>query len=268
MPHVITETAEEVLDKVYPVLDRGFVRLVDYMGGDSRVVQAARISTGQGTKTPPEDARLINYLMKHRHTSPLEMVEFLFHIKLPIFVMRQLVRHRTASLNEYSARYSVLEDEFYFPELEEIGYQSKENKQASTGHHYAADWVKSCVEEMSDISFDKYKRMIDIDVAREMARIVVPVNVYTQCYWKIDFHNLCHFLKLRLEKGAQPQIQEYAKVMAEIASKVMPVAWASFEEHVLYSKTFSRTEAQQLLQLLSQLPETEEAKKLKAKLVT
>jgi len=243
MGHCIAPEAEAILDQSFPVLDKGFVRLVDYNGNDGRIVQAARVSYGAGTKTLREDAKLIDYLLKHEHMSPFEMVNFTFHLKLPIFVFRQMVRHRTARLNEISGRYSVLEDEFYAPSPENIREQSVTNKQGRS-EEVMPDAMSECLELHDEQIRDyaEYKRRIDSGMARELARINLPVSLYTQLYWNIDLRNLFNFLKLRLDVHAQYEIREYAKVLADLIQKVTPLAFASFEEHVLYAIKLSRSE--------------------------
>lgn len=192
--------------KQLPVLDHGF-RVIDYMGNDSSIVQAARVSYGAGTKKVQEDRGLINYLMRHGHTTPFEMCEIKLHVKLPIFVMRHWVRHRTANVNEYSARYSVLSNEFYIPEISKISEQSKTNKQGRSDEEMEETKKKeiiSILKEFSDSSYEKYSYMLnDLSLSRELARTILPVSVYTEMYWKIDLHNLLHFLKLRADSHAQ-----------------------------------------------------------------
>ncbi|GAA5335438.1 MULTISPECIES: FAD-dependent thymidylate synthase [Thermus] len=236
------------LGHAIPVLDKGFVRLVDVMGDDAAIVQAARVSYGEGTKTVREDAALIDYLMRHRHTSPFEMVEFKFHVKAPLFVARQWFRHRTASVNEVSGRYSVLKDEFYEPRA--FRRQAKRNKQGSEGE-LADEEALSLLLESEREAYRAYEKLLEKGVAREMARMVLPLNLYTEFYWKQDLHNLFHFLKLRLAPEAQWEIREYAKAIAEIVKARVPLAWASFEEHVLYGANLSRTELAALRGLLT-----------------
>ncbi|APD08670.1 MULTISPECIES: FAD-dependent thymidylate synthase [Thermus] len=231
-----------------PVLDKGFVRLVDVMGDDRAIVQAARVSYGEGTRTVREDAALIDYLMRHRHTSPFEMVEFKFHVKAPLFVVRQWFRHRTASVNEISGRYSVLKDEFYEPNA--FRRQAKRNKQGSEGE-LADEEALALLREAEREAYRVYEKLLEKGVAREMARLVLPLNLYTEFYWKQDLHNLFHFLKLRLSPDAQWEIREYAKAIAEIVKAHVPLAWASFEEHVLHGATLSRTELKALEGLLT-----------------
>ncbi len=219
MAHITNPKAEEILDKEFRVLNHGFVRLVDYMGGDESIVQAARVSYGKGTKSVSEDRTLIRYLMRHQHTTPFEMVEFKFHVKLPIFVARQWIRHRTANVNEYSGRYSIMPEEFYVPEETAIKYQSQSNKQGRDNEEVPPEIRKRVLEILlkeQKSAFDGYQEMLDYNIARELARINLPLSLYTQWYWKIDLHNLFHFLKLRMDKNAQFEIRVYAEKMAEI----------------------------------------------------
>ena len=229
---VISEKLEEILGKTIPVLDHGFIRVIDYMGTDSSVVQAARVSYGEGTKQVNEDKGLINYLMRHGHTTPFEMCEIKLHVKLPIFVMRHWVRHRTASVNEYSARYSVLSKEFYIPESSKIAGQSKLNKQGRDDDKMALEdknEIISILKDFSEQSYDKYSHMLnDLGLTRELARTVLPVNVYTELYWKIDLHNLFHFLKLRADSHAQYEIQCYANTILDIVKKWVPFSYDAF----------------------------------------
>ena len=198
-----------------PCLDKGFVRLVDSMGGDEAIVQAARVSYGKGTRKVSQDRGLIRYLMRHRHTTPFEMVEFKFHAKMPIFVARQWVRHRTANINEYSLRYSEARDEFYIPDPDQIQFQSTINKQGRSGEVPKAlkERIQTYFREISERSFDIYKEMNDAGVARELARAVLPVNLYTEWYWKNDLHNLLHFIGLRSDSHAQYEIRVYSDAM-------------------------------------------------------
>jgi thymidylate synthase (FAD) len=230
------------------VLDKGFVRLVDQMGDDRSIVQAARVSYGEGTKTYREDRALIDYLMRHRHTSPFEMVEFKFHIKAPIFVVRQWFRHRTASVNEISGRYSVLKEEFYEPET--WRKQAKDNKQGSEGS-YEDQGADALLKEVEEEAYRAYQALLERGVAREMARMVLPLNLYTEFYWKQDLHNLFHFLKLRLDPHAQWEIRQYAQAIANIVKERVPMAWEAFEEHVLLGQNLSRTELLALRGLLT-----------------
>jgi len=245
LAHAVNPQAEEILDKEFKCLNAGFVRLVDYMGSDESIVQAARVSYGKGTKSVSEDRGLIRYLMRHQHTTPFEMVELKFHVKLPIFVARQWIRHRTANVNEYSGRYSVMKDEFYVPEPETIHFQSKRNKQGRRDEN-VPDALRSRVLDILLTSqqklYSEYEQMLESDIARELARINLPLSLYTEWYWKIDLHNLFHFLQLRMDPHAQYEIRVYGEAMAEITKGVAPLAWEAFEDYTLKSKRFSRLE--------------------------
>ncbi len=261
MAHFINPKAEEILDKEFKVLNHGFVRLVDYMGGDDAIVQAARVSYGKGTKTVSEDRTLIRYLMRHQHTTPFEMVEFKFHVKLPIFVARQWIRHRTANVNEYSGRYSIMPEEFYVPDETAIKFQSKSNKQGRDSEEVPPEVRKRVLDiliEEQKSAFSGYQEMLDQNIARELARINLPLSLYTQWYWKIDLHNLFHFLKLRMDKNAQYEIRMYAEKMAEIVKSVVPLAYEAFEDYVLNAVTFSKQELQLLKKYLPQNIEEKE----------
>ena len=250
---------EEILYKPLEVLDHdaqtGFIRVVDYMGNDTSVVQAARVSYGQGTKKISADKGLINYLIAHRHTTPFEMCEIKFHIKLPIFIARQWIRHRTASVNEYSARYSIMEDEFYIPRVEALAAQSKVNHQGrDEARVLNADEQKRVLEILKKDSvnaYDHYLEMINQDrdgnpadenkdgLARELARMNLPINCYTQWYWKIDLHNLLHFLALRADKHAQYEIRAYAEIMLDIVKKWVPYCYEAFDKYRKNGKELS-----------------------------
>lgn len=233
------------------VLDKGFVRLVDWLGDDSRIVQAARVSYGKGTKSIREDAGLVDYLMRHRHTSPFEKVVFTFHIKLPLFVFAQLVRHRTASLNAKSARYSVMEDEFYIPA--EFRTQGVTNKQGSESV-LAGDKGKiahSVTKSMCNTAYAEYEYLMDLGVTREQARMVLTQNLYTEVYWTQNLHNLLHLLKLRLDHHAQQEIRDYAEAIHEIISPIVPVSLKSWENHVLNSTALSGIETTVLREVLN-----------------
>ncbi|MFN4111994.1 MAG: FAD-dependent thymidylate synthase [Ignavibacteria bacterium] len=261
MAHFINPKAEEILDREFKVLNHGFVRLVDYMGGDGAIVQAARVSYGKGTKTVSEDRTLIRYLMRHQHTTPFEMVEFKFHVKLPIFVARQWIRHRTANVNEYSGRYSIMPEEFYIPDETAIKFQSKSNKQGRDSEEVPPEVRKRVLDiliEEQRSAFSGYQEMLDQNIARELARINLPLSLYTQWYWKIDLHNLFHFLKLRMDKNAQYEIRMYAEKMAEIIKSVVPLAYEAFEDYVLNAVTFSKQELQLLKKYLPQNIEEKE----------
>ncbi len=263
MPRISVPEADAIIDKEFPVLDHGFVRLVDYLGGDARIVAAARVSYGAGTKGVREDAALIHYLMRNLHTSPFEQVIITFHAKMPIFVARQWVRHRTARLNEVSGRYSVIPSEFYLPAIDQIKKQSKRNKQGRG----AEELRREIQERVLDIfrhdqasAYASYDELLHDDVARELARINLPLSSYTQWYWQIDLHNLFHFLRLRLDRQAQYEIRQYAEVMAQIVRAVAPVAFEAFEEHVLFATRLSRTLRDRLDRFLRSLaPNSPEA---------
>ncbi len=251
--HDVVPAAEEILDKEFPVLDKGFVRLVDYMGGDSRIVQSARVSYGAGTKSFREDRGLIRYLMRHEHTSPFEQVQLTFHAKMPIFVARQWVRHRTARLNEVSGRYSVLKDEFYLPDKENINPQNIDNKQGRSEETYSDSDIESILAWMESdqkASYKSYKSLLEKNVAKELARIDLPLSTYTEWYWNIDLHNLFHFLGLRMDAHAQLEIRKYAEVMAEMTKKVAPSAWEAFEDYKLNAITFSTEELRVIKEMI------------------
>ncbi len=253
MAHHFVFEAEALLDQEIKVLDHGFVRLVDYMGGDARIVQAARVSYGAGSKSVRDDAGLIDYLMRHRHTSPFEHVVLEFHCKMPIFVARQWVRHRTARLNEISGRYSVMESDFYVPDEAQIKFQSTDNKQGRASEEVPAELRARVLgiikRDQSDV-YASYEEMIDDNIARELARINLPLSLYTQWYWQMDLHNLFHFLALRLDPHAQWEIRQYAEAMAGIARAVAPQAYSSFENHHLNGRNFSALEMEALRELL------------------
>lgn len=245
MAHVINPKAEEILDKEFKCLNAGFVRLVDYMGGDESIVQAARVSYGKGTKTPSEDRILLHYLMRHLHTTPFEMVELKFHVKLPIFVARQWIRHRTANVNELSGRYSIMKDEFYVPSEDTIKAQSAKNKQGRADEEVSADLRRKVLDTIlfdQQSSYKRYEEFLDDNIARELARINLPLSLYTEWYWKIDLHNLLHFLKLRMDRHAQYEIRIYAETIGQIVKCVAPMAWEAFEDYVLYGERFSKSE--------------------------
>jgi thymidylate synthase (FAD) len=251
MSRLTVPAAEEILEKEFTCLNHGFVRLVDYMGSDESIVQAARVSYGKGTKTVREDRTLIRYLMRHMHTTPFEMVELKFHVKLPIFVARQWIRHRTASVNEYSGRYSIMPEEFYIPLDEDIKPQSTANRQGRSEEEVPPELKKKVIELLlleQKSSFKGYNQLLKDGISRELARINLPLSLYTQWYWKIDLHNLLHFLKLRIDDHAQYEIRVYANAMAEIVKKVAPLAYEAFEDYILNAITFSKTELKILKQ--------------------
>ena len=251
--HDIVEAAEAILDKEFPVLDHGFVRLVDYMGSDSRIVQSARVSYGAGTKTYRQDKGLINYLLRNDHTSPFEQVVFTFHVKMPIFVARQWVRHRTARMNEISGRYSVMKDECYVPDREHIALQSEDNKQGRKDEPVdseTADKVLSIMNSDNERAFENYHALLDMGIARERSRINLPLSLYTEFYWQMDLHNLFHFLQLRLDGHAQYEIRCYARVILDIIRTVCPIATEAFENHRVSSITLSGREKEAVKAML------------------
>jgi thymidylate synthase (FAD) len=239
--------------RVIPCLDKGFVRLVDSMGSDAAIVQAARVSYGSGTKQVNEDRGLIRYLMRHAHTTPLEMVEFKFHVKLPIFVARQWIRHRTANVNEYSGRYSVMRDEFYLPETAQIRPQSTTNKQGRSEETLSAEEsakILSLLDEGQRRAFGDYETLLEDNFARELARINLPLSMYTEWYWKIDLHNLFHFLRLRMDAHAQYEIRVYAEAMATMVREITPIAYEAFEDYALNAVRLTHPEIKAMKRLL------------------
>jgi len=225
-----------------PIHQHGFIALVDAMPrlvpegqtADSAIVQSARVSYGQGTKMVSEDRGLVRYLMRHRHSTPFEMVEFKFHIAMPIFIARQWIRHRTANVNEYSARYSIMPDRFYRPDIENVRKQSKSNRQGGEGPIDAGTAEEFLqLLENAEANYQKYLELTEKGVARELARAVLPVSVYTEWYWKCDLHNIFHFLSLRMDPHAQIEIQDYAKAMYELIRPIVPVACEAFEDYRL-----------------------------------
>lgn len=248
---------QDILDWKADVLDHGFVRVVDAMGDDAAVVQAARTSYGTGTKEVNEDRGLIRYLMRHWHTTPFEMAEIKLHVKLPIFVARQWIRHRTANVNEYSARYSILDREFYIPELEHIGMQSTTNAQGQgeLAEQEAREDFQSMLKHTSNQAYDKYEHYAgDVEdggkgIARELARMNLPPNIYTQWYWKVDVHNLMHFLRLRADPHAQREIRVYADAMLEMLRMWMPQTHEAFWDYRMEAVTLSAHEYEIIRQL-------------------
>ena len=240
----------------------GFVRLIDVMGDDSSIADAARVSYGEGTRSVSDNRNLIRYLVRHKHTSPLEMVEVKFHLKLPIFVMRQLVRHRTAAINEYSGRYSIMTDDCYQPSENYIQPQSQFNNQGRDGE-MSDGWKTKYKETIRDITHKAviaYKNLIGNGsvshggLARELARTVLPVSNYTECYWKVNLHNFFHFCKLRMDSHAQQEIQDYAKVMFEMVKPKVPIATEAFEDYSLNSISLSRMEKDVLEYVFNHFP--------------
>ncbi|WP_136648761.1 FAD-dependent thymidylate synthase [Paracoccus aeridis] len=235
----VSEGMERHLYVAHPVLDHGLVRVIDYMGDDGAIVQAARVSYGRGTKAVSNDEGLIRYLMRHWHSTPFEMCEVKFHVKLPVFVARQWIRHRTANVNEYSARYSILDREFYIPAPEQLAAQSKVNNQGR-GEVLSGDEAQRVLDllrEDSARAYDHYEDMLSQDgqqgLARELARMNLPANIYTQWYWKTDLHNLFHFLRLRADAHAQYEIRVYAEAMCRIVADWVPLAYGAFEDYRL-----------------------------------
>ncbi|MBP2292125.1 FAD-dependent thymidylate synthase [Azospirillum rugosum] len=256
---------EEILYEPIEVLDHGFVRVIDYMGDDSAVVQAARVSYGKGTKKVTEDAGLIKYLMRHRHSTPFEMCEMKFHVKLPIFVARQWIRHRTANVNEYSARYSILDREFYIPSPENLGAQAVVNRQGRgdvlQGDEAAA--VMKLLRDDAEAVYSHYEEMLNHredgttieegrqGLARELARMNLTLNYYTQWYWKVDLHNLLHFLSLRADPHAQYEIRVYAEAMLDVVKRWVPAVFEAFSEYRLGGTHVSKTGLEVVKRLLA-----------------
>ncbi len=247
---------EAILYDTIAVLDHGFIRVIDYMGDDAAIVQAARVSYGRGTKQVSQDKGLINYLMRHWHSTPFEMCEIKFHVKLPIFVARQWIRHRTANVNEYSARYSIMDKEFYIPDASQLAPQSKKNHQGRGGETLSAAESARVLEILKGDSEQVYDHYMELmgqseetlahendrqGIARELARMNLTLNYYTQWYWKIDLHNLMHFLMLRADPHAQYEIRVYADAMIKVVEKWVPFAFDAFQEHRLHGSRLSRT---------------------------
>lgn len=239
---------EARLYQAHPVLDHGLIRVIDYMGDDAAICQAARVSYGRGTKAVSDDRGLIRYLMRHWHSTPFEMCEVKFHVKLPIFVARQWIRHRTANVNEYSARYSVMDREFYIPAPEHLAAQSTVNNQGRGQVLEGAEAARvlDLLREDAMRAYDHYEDMLTPDaeagklgLARELARMNLPANVYTQWYWKIDLHNLFHFLRLRADVHAQYEIRVYAQIMCDIVKDWVPQAYEAFEDYRLGAVSLS-----------------------------
>ena len=246
--------------------EHGFVRFLDIMGDDNSIADAARVSYGEGTRSVSDNRNLIRYLVRNKHTSPLEMVEVKFHLKLPIFIMRQLVRHRTASLNEYSGRYSIMTDECYEPSDDYLQPQSQSNKQGRDGE-LSDSWklsYKQKIYEAINKANVAYNFLIGNNtphggLSRELARTVLPVSNYTECYWKIDLHNFFHFCRLRMDSHAQQEIRDYAKVMYEMVKPEIPIAAEAFEDYSLYSVSLSRMERNVIQYVFETFPEIQQA---------
>jgi thymidylate synthase (FAD) len=241
----VSEGIEAALYTAIPVLDHGFVRVIDYMGDDAAIVQAARVSYGAGTRQVSNDEGLIRYLMRHWHSTPFEMCEVKLHVKLPVFVARQWIRHRTANVNEYSARYSILDREFYIPAPDALAAQSTVNNQGRGAVLEGAEAARVLDMLRADAmrSYDHYEAMLSQDgqqgLARELARMNLPMNIYTQWYWKTDLHNLFHFLRLRADAHAQYEIRVYADAIAGIVERWVPLAWGAFRDYRLGGQTLS-----------------------------
>lgn len=270
---------EEILFEPLPVLDHGFVRVIDYMGDDSAVVQAARVSYGKGTRKVREDAGLIRYLLRHWHSTPFEMCEIKFHVKLPIFVARQWIRHRTANVNEYSARYSVMDKEFYVPAPEHLAAQSSANRQGR-GETLSGDEAARVLQLLrgdAEQTYRHYQDMLNEDeeggplddrrqgLARELARMNLTLNTYTQWYWKTDLHNLMHFLRLRADPHAQYEIRAYAERMIEILKLWVPLTYEAFLDYRLGAVQLSATGLKVVQRLLAGEAVTQETSGLSAR---
>lgn len=261
----VSDGLEAILYQATPVLDHGFVRVIDYMGNDAAVVQAARVSYGRGTKKVSEDRGLIHYLLRHWHTTPFEMAEIKFHVKLPIFVARQWIRHRMANVNEYSARYSILDREFYVPAPEHLAAQSVQNRQGR-GEVVGAEEADEVLRILSDDAQRNYNHYLELlnhdeagqqlrddykGLARELARMNLSLNFYTQWYWKVDLHNLMNFLRLRADPHAQYEIRAYAEVILSVMQQWVPMTFDAFREHRLEAATFSGEALKALRRMLA-----------------
>ncbi|MDR3516296.1 MAG: FAD-dependent thymidylate synthase [Azospirillaceae bacterium] len=256
---------EEILFEALPVLDHGFVRVIDYMGDDAAVVQAARVSYGRGTRKVSEDAGLIRYLMRHWHSTPFEMAEIKLHVKLPIFIARQWIRHRTANVNETSARYSILDKEFYIPDADHLAAQSDTNRQGRGAVLEGAEAARilELLRTEALHSYQTYEDLLNVDedgnprdpgsdgLARELARMALPLNIYTQWYWKIDLHNFMHFLRLRADPHAQYEIRAYAECLLEVLRRWVPLTHAAFLDYRLGAVQLSATALTVVRQLLA-----------------
>ncbi len=251
---------DAILGKVFPILDHGFIRVVDYMGSDAAVVQAARVSYGIGTKSVSDDAALIRYLLRHAHTTPFEMCEIKLHVKMPIFVARQWIRHRTANVNEYSGRYSIIDKDYYVPAADTVATQSSTNRQGR-GNKLDTEVVEhflNAIRSDSEHAYNRYLEFLNGDtatssnsIARELARIGLGVNFYTQWYWKIDLHNFMHFISLRADEHAQFEIRQYASKMLELLETWMPTTYRAFLDYRLNSATFSAPALKVLRRLIA-----------------
>ncbi|HTM45497.1 MAG TPA: FAD-dependent thymidylate synthase [Polyangiaceae bacterium] len=249
----VSPGAEEILGLYFPVLDHGFVSLVDYMGTDACIERAARVSYGYGTRKNNLTRGLIRYLRRHHHTTPSEMVELKFHCCMPMFIARQWIRHRTANVNEYSGRYSLMPMLFYTPEASQLQTQSRSNNQGRSGQQVSSAQYEEAIRrwaEQRGQAASTYEWMTGEQIARELARIDLPLSTYTQWYWKIDLHNLLHFLTLRADPHAQWEIQEYGRVMAGMLKRVAPLSFEAWIDYDVAGARLSRMEIQALQQLL------------------
>lgn len=251
---------EDILYLPFEVLDHGFIRVIDYMGDDGAIVQAARVSYGKGTKKVNQDAGLINYLIKHWHTTPFEMCEIKLHVKLPIFIARQWIRHRTANVNEYSARYSVMDKEFYIPALSQLAPQSKKNHQGRSDEVLSQKEAQKVLDILTNDALTCYKHYEELmenedenkkGIARELARMNLTLNTYTQFYWKIDLHNFMHFVFLRADKHAQYEIRVYAEIMQQIMQKWVPLTYKAFLDYRQNATSFSGKEMNLVKKLIA-----------------
>lgn len=234
--------ADRILDRFYPILDKGGVALIDYMGNDERVEEAARVSYQQGTTKKRSTGGLIDYLVRNDHASPVEMVELLFFIKAPLFVVQQILRHRTANVNQESARYSVLKDEFYIPSRNTLKKQDTKNRQGSANEPLTREEQERALEIIRQTvahGYESYTELLDMGLAREKSRIVLPVTTYTSLYWKCDLRNFLNFARLRMDWHAQPEIQRYAAMLYELSALVAPLTVAAYEKYVLNTKRVS-----------------------------
>lgn len=271
---VISSGLESILYNTISVLDHGFIRVIDYMGNDNAIVQAARVSYGRGTKKVNQDRGLINYLMRHRHTTPFEMCEIKFHVKLPIFVARQWIRHRTASINEYSARYSILGNEFYLPTKENLGEQSTINRQGRSNESLSKEFsgkvlqllkndATTCYDHYIEMmNHDEYGNIINVNqhsLSRELARMNLTLNYYTQWYWKVNLHNLLHFLLLRADSHAQYEIRVYAEEMLKIMKAWVPFVYDAFNEYALHGAKISNKGLQVIKRMINREKVTRES---------
>lgn len=241
------------MTKRIDVLDHGFVELRDHMGGDQSIVDSARVSiAGEEVKPSSTNRQLIRYLLRHKHTTPFESIRFTFAVKLPIFVARQWMRHRMGTFNEMSARYGILPEEFYVPEVSRLNAQAKDNHQGSDSSVIADPvYASALIRESAKVSFENYQELIQSGLARELARVVVPVSTYTKFYWTVDLWNLMHFLRLRLDGHAQKEIQVYGEAILELIRDIAPLAVEAFEDYILDSATFSRMELEVIRSLLT-----------------